>query len=128
MLGVKEDDLKTLIEEDAKKKIDTSKQMIRDNGLGSATIKATEKKPDGSAAMSLQTTVVAGPQLDENAIKEEIAGKRKNETEEIIKKRPGINDVQVEYSPFWVSKTPKNTEKITIIFEQSNNDSNQDNP
>jgi hypothetical protein len=122
MVGVKKDDLKKLVEEDAKKHIDTAKQVIRDNGIDNANIKVAERKPDGKNTMTIQTTVIAGPQLDENSIKQEVAGKKRGDAIETIKKRPGIKDVEISYSPFWVSKTPKKQSKITIVFEQSDAD------
>ncbi|HTE22633.1 MAG TPA: hypothetical protein VK674_06355 [Candidatus Limnocylindria bacterium] len=124
MLGVKEDDLKKLIEEDARKRIDTSKQVIRDNGLAAATIQVEKKGAGGQMTLSLQATVVAGPDLNEDAIKNEVVGKKRGDIQNLLKGRPGINEVEVSYSPFWVQSTPKSTSKITIIFENKDNGSN----
>lgn len=124
MLGIKKDDLKTLVEEDAKKKIDTSKQIIRDNGIDGATIRVQEKRPNGQMTFSFKAIVVAGPQLDDEAIKKEIIGKKRGEAQEIVKRRPGIKDVEISYSPFWVQTTPKSTSKIRIVFEQNNDADN----
>jgi hypothetical protein len=117
MLGVKKDDLKTLIEDDANKRIDKSKQEILDNGLDKAIFKLVEKKANGEIRVNMQAVVEAGPQLDKEAIKKEIAGKKKGETQRIIQSRPGIVDVDIKYSPFWVYSTPKKTSKITIEFQ-----------
>lgn len=119
-LGVKSDDLKQIVEANAKKQIDTSKQVIQDNGLSKAVIRTTENKTANGVTFQLQTLVVAGPQLDADGIKKEIAGKKKGETQSLIQARPGIKDVDVSYSPFWVHSTPKNTKHITIVFEQAN--------
>lgn len=120
MLGIKKDDLKKLVEEEAKSKLDTSKQRVQDNGIDKATIKATaEKKPNTRTEMSIQATVVAGPQLDEAALKQEVAGKKRGEIQELFKNRPGVRDVEVAYSPFWVQSTPKSTSKITFVFEKA---------
>ncbi len=119
-LGVKTDDLKQIVEANAKKQIDTSKQVIQDNGLSKAVIRTTENKTASGVTFQLQTLVVAGPQLDAEGIKKEVAGKKKGETQSIILSRPGIKEVNVSYSPFWVVSTPKNTKHITIVFEQAN--------
>jgi hypothetical protein len=119
-LGVKSDDLKQIVEANAKKQIDSSKQVIQDNGLSKAVIRTTDNKTADGVKFQLQTLVVAGPQLDTDGIKKEVAGKKKGDTQSIIQSRPGIKDVSVKYSPFWVSKTPKNTKHITIVFEQAN--------
>lgn len=118
-LGAKKDDIKVLVENDAKKRIDTSKQAIQDNGVEKAVVRVTEKSAS-EAKFQLQTIVVAGAQLDAPAIKKEIAGKKKGDTQRIILARPGIKDVNIDYSPFWVFSTPKQASHTTIIFEQAN--------
>jgi hypothetical protein len=117
MLGVKEDELKQFVEDDVNKRIDRSKQDILDNGLDKAIFKVVEKKPNGELRVNMQTVAVAGPELDAEAIKKEIAGKKKGETQSIIQSRPGIRDVEIKYSPFWVYSTPKKISKITIDFQ-----------
>lgn len=122
LLGVKEGDVKQLVEEDAKKNIDTGKQEIRDIGLDKAVYRVREKKPNGEITLGIESIVVAGPDLNADNIKKEIAGKKRGETQSIIQSRPGIREVDVNYSPFWVYSTPKNVNKITVEFQDSNAD------
>ncbi len=117
MLGVKEDDLKKLIENDAKKKIDTKKQGIISYGLNDAVFSLQSMNPDG-ASVTVQTTVIAGAELDLDTIKKQIAGKKAHDAKEIIMANPGVTDVKVAYSPFWVSSIPSKTSKITIVVEE----------
>lgn len=119
-LGVKHDDLKQLVEADVKKHIDNSKQVIQDNGISKATILTTEKKSANEVKFNIKTLAIAGPQLDEEGIKKQVAGKKKTETEKLIRERPGIKDVTISYSPFWVFSTPKNIKHITVTFDQNN--------
>lgn len=119
-LGVKNDDLKQIVESEVKKEIDESKQVIQDNGLSKATFQIVEKKSANEVLFNIKTIVIAGPELDEEGIKKEIAGKKKRETEDIIRARPGIKDVTIDYSPFWVFQTPKQASHITITFDQNN--------
>lgn len=119
LLGVKKDDLKPLVEKSVDGKYDKTKQVILDNGLDEARVIVDEKKPNGEALITLRLQVLAGPQLDENAIKNEIAGKKKSQSLTAIQSRPGIKEAQITYSPFWVSSTPKKTSKITVVFEQN---------
>lgn len=118
-LGVKQDDLKKVLEADIKKHIDVSKQVIQDNGLSKATTQIVDKSPT-QAKFELKSLAVAGPQLDGAGIIKQIAGKKKGETQTIIQSRPGIKDVTISYSPFWVYQTPKNTKHITVTFDQNN--------
>lgn len=126
LLGVEKEDLKPLVEKSVDGKYDKSKQVILDNGLDEARAVLDEKKPNGDAVVTIRTQVQAGPQLDEEAIKKEIAGKKKNQSITLIQSRPGIKEAQISYSPFWVSATPKKTDKITVVFEQNNSSNNDD--
>ena len=116
MVGVKEDDLKTIVEADAKKSIDPGKQVIQDNGLASATF-AVAERARGRLTLSMNTKVIAGPDLDEGALKQEVAGKKRGDIQNVLGGRPGIRDVEVRYSPFWVQSTPTDADRITIVFE-----------
>ncbi len=122
MTGATQSDLRQLVEADVNQKIDPSKQQIqdKDTGLGKATIKLLEKKPNGDLPFEIQVQVSAGPKLDSDAIKKEIIGKRKGAAIEAIKARPGVKEVNIQYSPFWVISTPKKASKITVVFEQAN--------
>jgi hypothetical protein len=117
MLGVKEDDLKKIIAETVADKIDPSKQVILDHGLANAAFLLQDSKPEGMT-VAMQTTVIAGPDLDVNAIKQQIAGKKSGDAEKLIKAYPGVTDVSVEYRPFWVGSIPKKASKITITVEK----------
>lgn len=120
MYGVKRDILTQAIEKEVKKKIDSSKQVVQNTGLDAADIRVTDKPAPGIFKLSLQTTATAGPQLDVEGIKKEVAGKKRRLTQETVAARPGVTDVKVSYNPFWVVQTPKKTSKITIIFVQTN--------
>ncbi len=120
MIGVKKDDLVALLKDSVKGQIDEQKQAIVDDGLKTAVIRVTNKKADGNSSVSLQSVLVTGAQIDKEAVKKEIAGKKRGDTQTILSKRPGVKEVIVDYSPFWVYQTPKKTGKITIQFEQSN--------
>lgn len=126
LLGVSKDALKELVTKSVDGDYDKSKQVILDDGLDEARIILDEKRPNGDTAITVRTLVLAGPQLDEDAIKKEIAGKKKNQALTAIQSRPGIKEAQITYSPFWVSSTPKNTSKITVVFEQNDTEKDAD--
>lgn len=119
MLGVKEDDLKKLVEKSIEGEIDKDRQTILSHGIDEAVFRVVSNSEE-SSRLTMQTQVEAGPQLDEQSIKQEIAGKKKNEATELIQSRPGIQEVELNYSPFWVSSVPKNLNKISVTFESGN--------
>lgn len=117
--GVKRDDLNKAITAQANRQIDTSKQQVQSTGIDTAVLKVTSNSGD-TIKFQVQTVAQAGPQLDIESIKKEIAGKKRGETTSLITARPGIKDVEIDYSPFWVFSTPKRTNKINITFESAN--------
>ncbi len=119
MLGVKEDDLKKVIDESIKAEIDTNKQAVQDYGLSSAAFTVNDKNGN-QTHISLQTTLAIGPKLDLDDVKQRVAGKKEGDIQNDIGNEPGVKEVIVDYSPFWVSKAPKNTAKITVVIESAN--------
>ncbi len=117
MLGVHESDLQKIIANDVKSKIDPNKQSILDYGLSNPSF-TLQNQDAGSATLAMQVTAVAGPELKVAPIKKQIAGKKAGDASTVIKANPGVTDVTVSYSPFWVSSIPKNTSKITVTIEK----------
>ncbi len=114
MVGVNREDMKAVLEESIKNQIDTEKQDIQDDGLDQATFNVKKRASDGSLTSALSSSLGVGPHIDQDKIKADIAGKKKGDTTNIIKALPSVNDVTVDYSPFWVNKTPKDPNKIFI--------------
>ena len=115
MLGVQQADLKSLLDDNIKKQIDTSKQSILDEGLRGATFAATGTTAT-SSQLTLQTLAVAGPQLSVAAIKTASAGKKSGDVQTELRSNPGVTSVTVKFSPFFVNQVPKKLSKITVTI------------
>lgn len=124
MAGAKEDGVKQILEADIKQHIDTSKQNILNNGLDKASIRIDNKKANGEVSFTIQAVAQAGVEQNEADIKNAIKGKKKGEVQTILQARPGVKDVQVKTSPFWVYKVPGKDSKITLTFEQQESAAN----
>lgn len=120
LVGIKRDDMKKLIENDLGDQIDTSKQQVQEDGLDQARFTVNSVAADGDVSMTVSTKAEVGPDIDTDALIDEVLGKKRGDTENIVKSQPGVKDVEVKYSPFWVSKTPKSASKITVEFKSSN--------
>lgn len=118
MLGIKEEDLKKLVEEQAKDKVDTSKQTILDYGFEEATFEISNGG-QYTADVNVKTTLLAGPEINQEALKKELAGKKQSEVESLLGSRPGVTEARVDFSPFWVSKVPGKDSKVEFIIEQA---------
>jgi hypothetical protein len=115
MVGVKKDDLKQVVEDSIKDEVDTEKQAVQNDGIDSATYTIV-KSGDDTMTINFNGTVEVGPDINIDQLKADIKGKKSGETENIVMSYPGVNTVKVDYSPFWVNKTPNNESKINIEF------------
>ncbi len=119
MVGVKEDDLSKVVDEQVKGQIDTSKQSILNRGLSSAVYKVNGETKNDNVTINLQTTVAVGPEIDQDQLRQEIAGKKAGEAEAILSGRPGIMEARVKVSPGWSSKVPSKAGKVKFIIENA---------
>ena len=121
MTGVKQDDLVKLIENGVKDELDKRNLQIRQNGIDKAIFRVGNRDNNGNFAISMQVQVTLGPKIDEQQIKKDVAGKKRGDVQEIIKKIDGVSDVDVKFSPFWVNIVPKNTNRVSVSYQEVNN-------
>jgi hypothetical protein len=114
MLGVQKNDVQKLVENNVNGQLDKGKQVILDNGV--ANVQFTEQNPatPTGASVSMEAKSEVGPQIDVAALKKQLAGKKSGDVKGFIKQTPGVTDVDVKYSPFWVGTVPKNAGKVII--------------
>jgi hypothetical protein len=116
MLGVSNADVRQLLENSLQDEVDLDRQAILDDGLSSASVRVIEGEGD-SVRVRVRTIVAVGPDVDVDGLKEEIAGQKRSLTESALLAVPGVRDVQIDYSPFWVFSTPRNTSKINMTVQ-----------
>lgn len=114
MLGVQKADLQKLVTDNVNGQIDKVRQVILDDGVANATFTQANPATATGANVAMEAKSIAGPQLDAAKLKTQLAGKKVGDVKAFIKKTPGVTDVDVKLSPFWVSIVPKNAEKVTI--------------
>ncbi len=117
MYGAKKADLEKIVKDSVKDNIDTSKQSILDYGIDGANYSTPSPIPNG-VSTTMQVTVVAGPDIDAEVLAKQVLGKKSGEAKSIIKNYPGVTDVEISYSPFWVTKMPGKANKITITIDK----------
>lgn len=121
MIGVKYDDLKQLVAQSVQDELTSKSMQIQEDGIDKAIFRVGTRQGNGDTPITMQTQVVLGPKINEEQVKQDIAGKKRGDAQEIIKKIDGVKDVNVDFSPFWVNVIPKNTSKITIKYQEANN-------
>lgn len=68
----------------------------------------------GKIFLSLNLEAKIYSTINENSLKEGLAGKSLTETQYFLQNQPGINRVKVKFFPFWLKRVPENLEKIGI--------------
>lgn len=58
-----------------------------------------------------------GPNIDEAKVKEQSRGKRYGDIQTSLESISGINDVDVQFWPFWVRVVPDSADRITVEFK-----------
>lgn len=115
MRGIKRDDLKAIFDEYLKTQMsDQDSQKIY--ASGDAEVQFSEfSKADEGFEVRVQATGHIGPEIDEGRLKQQAAGKRAGEIRELIESVDGVQNVETNFWPFWVSTAP-GADKITVKF------------
>ena len=117
LLALKRSDISSVLDKvmaEELKEVKEKNQQVYDNGKDD--IKLTKFDPAGS--LVLQGTGYIGPKIDKEALKKKITGKNYEEIRQLVMQTDGVQDVNTDFSPFWVSRAP-NEKKIDIVFKIS---------
>lgn len=119
VMAVKKDDLSKVVTAELNKKMDTSKQELAgDNVLTNIKVSVTDQKSPTLATLEISQTALAVPIIDENEVRILAAGQKTSTIKNAVSAIPGVEEVEVKMTPFWVSVAPKRISKITVIQEQ----------
>lgn len=117
MLGVNRDDVKAAIDAEVKNSDEGSEQTILSDGIDTAQFSLLANNKN-IYTVSVASTVVVGPDVDEELIKQQIQGKKSAEAEQFINNIAGFSDTEINLSPFWVGSVPK-PEKVELEIQQT---------
>lgn len=118
MFGVHQNDLQTVVNNNVNGQINTSKQAIQNSGVNQASFTLLTQS-NTTAQLTMLSSSIVGPNLSVASLKNQVAGKKAGDVQSIIGSDPGVTSVSVHFSPFWVSSTPNNVNKIVIVFKKS---------
>lgn len=119
MSGVDEAGLDQILQAQATKELNDTSQAVLNSGAKEAKLTTAQKKSATELTVAVNTTAETGIKQDPAAIAQSVAGQKYGTTLDTLRSTPGVADVVVTYSPFWVRKTPSNVDKITIVFENA---------
>jgi hypothetical protein len=119
MLGVNKSDLQTLVDNNVNGQIDKSKQVILDDGVANAQFSEANQGTATNATVAVSVKSQAGPQIDAKSLKSQLVGMKSGDVQSFVKQTPGVTNVTVKYSPFWVNTIPKNINKVTVNIQKA---------
>ncbi len=74
-------------------------------------------KGDEQATINIAATGKIGPSINENYVLKVVKGKKFGDIQSYLSQIDGIEDVEIKFSYFWVSRVPKEEAKIEIEFK-----------
>jgi hypothetical protein len=118
VLTLQKSDLQKAITDALNKQVNSSEQKLSNgNVLNSATVSVQSQSSPTTATLAVTEDTTAVPILDVASIKKEAVGQKTGDIAAAIDNLPGVKNVTVKLSPFWVSKAPK-ASKITVVQQQ----------
>lgn len=120
LIGLPRDDVKTILTtvvNDALK--DKSDQQAYSLGENTIMFQNFEKRDGGNYSTRLVTTGYIGPKINTEELAEKLVGKRYGEIQAVVNEIPGVNNVDIKFSPFWVTTAPSK-DKIDVRFTVAN--------
>lgn len=95
---------------------DPETQKVYDTGADEATFSDVDAAGQGLSA-TLSATGAIGPKIDDEQVREIAAGKNYGEIQAALQGINGVESVDTKFSPFWVSRAPSDTTKISVEFK-----------
>ncbi len=94
-------------------------QRIYDDGISKVVV-AGYSNVSSATTVNIATTGQVGPNIDPDAIKTQAKGKKSGEIQAMLQDIDGVSSVKVNFSYFWVTKVPTNTNKVDVQFKLTN--------
>lgn len=120
LLGVKRADLKAVYDVylQAQLKGDTSQKVYRSGD--EATQFSVFQKVEGGFSVKAIADAQVGPNIDSGKVAKDSAGKQVGEVKQSLQSIQGVENVEVELSPFWVTRVPDDANKVKVTFVLKN--------
>ncbi|MDB5160705.1 MAG: hypothetical protein JWO96_85 [Candidatus Saccharibacteria bacterium] len=119
VLVVPKADLRKAISDTLSQQIDSKKQKLsNDDVLTGANVSIQNQTAPAAATLTVTEDTTAIPIIDVAQVKKLAAGQKSGDIQAAISGWPGVKNVNIKMSPFWVSKAPKHQNKIIVKLEQ----------
>lgn len=120
IIGIAKADLELFIKANLDKQLaDNEDQRVYSNGIDKVQL-GNYSKTDAASTVKIIATGQIGPKIDEAQVKERVKGKILGEVQSDLSAISGVDNVDVDFSYFWVRTVPKNVDKISVEFKLQN--------
>ncbi len=117
LYGLSDSELKKYLDAYLKKQLgNDSDQRVFKNGADKPEFQDVVNSATG-AELTLIATAKLGPKLEEDEIKQQSLGRKTGEIQESLQSVQGIEEVEVNYFPFWVTSVPSDEKKVNVQFK-----------
>jgi len=118
--AIAKSELQVYLKDALNKQINSAKsQRIYSDGADKVVLSGYTSN-DQVSSINIATTGQIGPNIDDAAIKEQVKGKRFGDIQSQLSTIPGVSNVDVKFSYFWVGTVPNDINKIDVEFKLQN--------
>lgn len=117
--GIAKSELSSYLKSALEKQMDKEEQRVYSDGAKNVKLTGFTQN-NGNTTVTITAVGQIGPRVDDEAIKEQVKGKRYGEIQTDLKRIEGVNDADTKFWPFWVSSVPNDVKKIKIEFKLQN--------
>lgn len=120
LLGIKRADLKAVYDTYLKSQLkgDVSQKVYKSGD--EATQFSVFQKVEGGFSVKAIADAQVGPNIDSGKVAKDSAGKQVGEVKQSLQSIQGVENVEVELSPFWVTRVPDDANKVKVTFVLKN--------
>jgi hypothetical protein len=116
MLGVEKSEAGRFLDAHFAKQLEgKSDQRVYDNGASKISFVDVASENNVHTG-TLVATAKIGPKIEDKTVKSEARGKRYGDVQSNLGRIPGIENVDIKFSPFWVRTVPNDEKRISIEF------------
>lgn len=120
MTAIAKSELQAFLRNSINKQMDGSKnQRIYNDGYSKVILSGYQANDNG-ATVNVATTGQFGPNIDKEAIKNQVKGKNFGDAQSLLSSINNVSNVDIKFPYFWVTTIPNDTNKITVEFQISN--------
>jgi hypothetical protein len=120
VIAIAKSDLELFLKANLNKQlVGNTSQRVYDDGISKVQLSGFTKTGDQQTVNIISSGQI-GPNIDEAKIKDQIKGKIFGDVQSSLSAIPGVDNVDVKFSYFWVRTVPNDINKISVEFVLEN--------